>query len=417
MKPFLWLFAAAVHSATCLHAALDIVPDGDDATHLVLKDTKTGKVLGTFWDRENSRSDYGFESSVIPDFQWSADRKYVAVTAGSPRYRAVSLYRVTGNSLREIPVPSLTGEQAAEIDAMEEAAGGTDAVRWDSDGTLLLKFWASSRVTSEKETQKTVEIWANVEVAGDTAKIVGTSSMEPSTPAEGMFPNPAPPAEETPASAPSRAPNASEGVSPDSLTGIHRVVGKNTDGETYEGKVEIQVADGVMDLKWTIAGKVSHGQGLFVGQTLGIVFDNGLAIYRLYGQSEGQSLIGVWVNNDSTEPTGETILIGNADMTSATVDPEEINGRYLVLREVSDGQVEGSVTLSGGEVVKKLAWTFDEKTTRLRGLAIGDGLVALSPAGLSVYERHLDNSGLASLVGRTLLHDGGTASESLSPLE
>ncbi len=417
MKPLLSLFATGVLSATCLHAALDIVPDGDDATHLLLKDTATGKVLGTFWDRENNSSDYGFESSVIPDLQWSADRMYVAVTAGSPRFRAVSLYRVTPNSLREIPLPSLTREQAAEIDAIEQAAGGTDAVRWDSDGTLLLKFWARSRVASETETPKTAELWANVEVAGDTAKIVGTSTMEPVTAPEGMFPNPAPPAEETLASRASPAPTADEGFSPASLTGTHRVVGKNTDGETYEGEVEIQVADGVVDLKWTIAGKVSQGQGLFVGQTLGVVFDDGLAIYRLYGQSDGQSLIGMWVNNDSTEPTGETILIGNADMTSATVDSPEINGRYLVLREVADGQIEGSVILSGSEAVKRVAWTFDEKTSRLPGLAIGDGLVALSPAGLSVYERHLDNSGQAFLAGRILLHDGGIANESLSPLD
>lgn len=400
-----------------LHAALDIVQKGGEGSTYVVTDTSSGKVLGTFWNGEDGSSDYGFESSIVPSFVWSKDRSYVAVTAGASRSRTVSLYKVEGKSLKEIPVPQLTAEQAEPLDAITgPVADGMDAVRWQGDGTLLVRFWADGRVTSDNEVQQTGQVWADLEVSGTTAKIVGTSSEEPSAPPDGMFPNPAPPAGETLATQQAAASAADESFPPERLMGVHPVTGKNPDGSAYKGTAEIRVVNGVVGIEWKIGKTISHGQGLLVGQTLGIALDDGLAIYRLFGQSEGQSLIGVWSGANSEKTNNEAILIGNADMTQAAVDPVPINGKYVSLREVADGQIESSVTIAGGEIAKAVRWTDSNgKTAKCQGLALGEGFAVLTPSGLSVLTRHVDNSGGVSLVGRALSHDGETSSESLSP--
>ncbi len=421
MKPSLRFALGTLFLALApLHATLDIVPESGDEAVLVLKNTETGKVLGTFWDRENDASDYGFESSIVPDFQWSADRAYVAVTAGASRSRAVSLYRVTGDSLKEIEVPSLTTAQSAEIDAIDAAASGTDAVRWQSDGTLLLKFWAEGEVHSDTETQKKAELWADVEVSGNTAKIVGTSTMEPSAPPAGAFPNPAPPAGETLASqqadAGQPAPAAGEeGFPAERLVGIHPVTGKNPDGSTYTGTVEVRVVNGIVGLEWKIGNSVSHGQGVLVGQTLGVALDDGLAIYRIVGQSEGQSLIGVWAVAGSNTPNQETILVGNADITKANFPTETLNGRYTAIRDVAGGPLCVPLTISGSDIAKKVLWKGEDGTATCQGLALGDGLAILTPNGLSVFEKRTEDGGYVSLPGRALSRDGEIENETLIP--
>lgn len=283
---------------TTVQAALDIVPKDGAGTLYLLKNTDTGKVLGTFWDRQNEKSDYGFESSIVPDFVWSADRSYVAVTAGASRSRAVSLYRVTGNSLKPIEVPQLSANQASEIDAIDEvSASGTDAVRWMPNGELLLRFWAAPRVTSDTEESNQVSVWAEVEVNGDKA------------------------------------------------------------------------------------------------------------------------LIGIWSSAGSSKTNHEAILIGNADMTQATIDPVPINGKYRSLREFAHVQVESLVTISGGDTAKTVRWTDSEgQTTKRQGLALGDGFAVLTPSGLSVFVKGSDASASDSLVGMALLKDGTSDSESLHPI-
>jgi len=284
---------------------------------------------------------------------------------------------------------------------------------------LLLRFWSAEAVTSDTENQKEANVWADLEVNDLQAKIVGTSAAEPSTPPEGMFPNPAPPAEETLASqqaANADQPVADQPFTAERLVGIHNVVGKNPDGSTYKGTVEIRVVNGIVGLEWKIADSVSHGQGLLVGTTLGIALDDGIAIYKLYGQSEGQSLIGVWSSAGSSAVNEEAILIGNPDMTQASVEAEKINGQYLLLREISDGQVEGKLSISGGEIAKKAVWSIGGQTAQCQGLALSDGFAVLTPDGISVYEKLLDNSGEASLVGRALSGRGEVHSESLSPV-
>ncbi len=397
-------------------AKLDIVvanKEGEEPIY-VLKDTSSGKVFGTFWDRAKETSDYGFESSIVPDFLWSKDRKYVAVSGGASRSRAVSLYQVTNNSLKEIAVPQLNAEQAAAIDAIADtSAEGTDAVRWQSDGTLLLRFWAAGRVKNENEDPKEENVWADLEITGNKAAIVGTSSEEPSAPPKGMFPNPAPPADQP---APAAAAEA-EAFDPKRLVGVHQSIGFNPDGTIYKGTVEIRVVKGVVGLEWKIGNTVSHGNGVLVGSTLGIALDSGLAIYRIVGQSEGISLIGIWSLPGSTATNKDAIVIGNADMTQAQFDIEKFNGKYLSLREVQDSQIEGSATIYGGDFAKKVLWSNGDKTAQCQALALSDGLAVLTPSGLSVYEKHLDNDGNASLVGTALTGKGQTYSETLSPTE
>lgn len=189
-------------------AGLDIV---QSKSKWVVKDTSSGRVLGTFWSPNDGGSDFGYESSIVPDFVWSNDRDYVAVTGGASRSRAVSLYQVVGNTLKEIAVPQLNDQQASPLSGITDpVAEGTDAVRWQSDGSLLLHCWAAERVTSDNEEQKQANVWADLEVADGQAKIVGTSTEEPSSSTQSLPPNPAPPSGETLASR-QQAPTYSQG--------------------------------------------------------------------------------------------------------------------------------------------------------------------------------------------------------------
>jgi hypothetical protein len=392
-----WLASACLvfSGAVPLTAELDIVKANGENEDLlyVLKNTETGKVLGTFWDRANERSDYGFDSSIVPDFFWSADRSYVAVVAGAARSRGISLYKVAGESLHSMEVPLLTDEQASPLSSISDvSAEGTDAVRWQEDGTLLLRFWAQGRVTSDTEEPPAAEVWAVVEVTGDKAEIVSTSLADPSAPAADA-----------------------EGFDPNRLAGKHQVTGRNPNGTAYKGSVEIRVVEGVVELDWTIAGAVSHGRGALVGMTLGVALDDGLALYRVVGQAEGLSLIGIWAGAGGTTAGEDVILIGNADMTQAEFPVEKSNGDYVSMREVEDGQVEGNVAISGGEKIKKALWTVGEKTTKCQGLALGEGLAILTPTGVSVFEKHLYNDRNASLVGLAVSRKGEIQSETLSP--
>lgn len=189
-----------LHLAACalllgvasVRAGLDIIEASEEGGQpvYVLIDTNNNRVLGTFWDREKETSDFGFESSIVPDFLWSPDRDYVAVTGGAPRSRVVSLYKVFGQSLQEISVPSLDEAQAEPLSAISDvSAEAMDPVRWQSDGTLLLHFWAAETVTSDSEDQKQANVWADLEVNGLQARIVGTSTEEPSSSLPADFPS------------------------------------------------------------------------------------------------------------------------------------------------------------------------------------------------------------------------------------
>lgn len=401
------VFFSFVSLKEATFAALDIVsisPEGEEPLY-VLKNIDTGTVLGTFWNRAEESSDYGFESSIVPDFLWSEHRDYVAVSGGASRSRAVSLYRVTDESLEPIEVPQLTEEQAAPLLEIDDvSAEGTDAVRWQADGTLLLRFWATGKVTSDTEDPKEINLWATLEIADTAATLASLSQEQPSGPDandDGGDPGS----------------GEGDGFNPNLLVGVHHVIGRNPDGSEYTGTVEIRVVKGVVGLEWKIGNTVSHGNGVLVGNTLGVALDVGLSIYRLVGQSEGQSLIGRWSAAESDAVGKDTILIGNAEMTDADFPAEEINGTYLSLREVEDGQVEGRVTISGEGVVRDVVWKDGDTSFECKALALSDGLAVLTPDGLSVYQLHLDNDGVSSLVGTALSDEGKKYSASLSPIE
>jgi hypothetical protein len=169
------------------------------------------------------------------------------------------------------------------------------------------------------------------------------------------------------------------------------VSGQNPDGTSYEGTVEIRVVNGIVGLEWKIGDTVTHGVGAMVGMTLGVALDDGLAIYRLFGQSEGQSLIGVWASAGSSEVNNEAILIGNADMKQADIEPESLNGTYHSIRKTSGGQLAGRATISGDAIAKSVRWTLAGETSECQALALGEGIAILSPNGISVLEKRGDS--------------------------
>lgn len=417
-KTFCFTVCGLFTAVAATFAALDIVESnaGSEGPVYVLKNTSTGKVLGTFWDRANEKSDYGFESSIVPDFVWSKDRDYVAVSGGASRNRSVFLFKVSGNTLKEIPVPQLDDGQAAPLGEISNpAAEGLDAVRWQQDGTLLLRFWAADTVTDGSGEQKEANVWADLEIQGDKAVIVGTSSEEPSSQAGPPPPYPVAESGEMLASQHAdsgnmQQSNGSESDGPGRLAGVHRVSGQNPNGTAYQGTVEIRVVNGLVGMEWKIGDTVSHGNGVLVGTTLGVALDDGVAIYQIVGQSEGLSLIGLWAAAGSSTCNDEAILIENADMTRTDFPPAKINGDYRSLREVGDGQIEGSVTISGGDNSKKVLWNTNGKSEKCQGLSLGDGLAILTPNGLSVLTKQSD-----SLEGQFVTGNGAICQTSLIP--
>jgi hypothetical protein len=184
IKPAL-LLSVLLLTAAPAFAGLDIVQTrpSDDASPYVLQDTATGKVLGTFWNPETEGSDYGFSSGQAPEFFWSPDRAYVAVNDrdNNGRWGGVSLYRASHDTLTPVQIPELPAGSADALEAVRAkqlACDITTAVRWQSNGTLLLKYFAASRET-DTEPQVEASLWAAVEVRGDTARIVATSPVEP----------------------------------------------------------------------------------------------------------------------------------------------------------------------------------------------------------------------------------------------
>lgn len=189
MKP-VYPFLAIIFSCGALlltslpaMAGLDIVESkSSDESVWVVKETSSGKVLGTFWKPADQTSAFGYENlqSDPPEFTWSKDRTHVAVKGGSARSQQVYLYEVTGDTLKAIEIPALSDKEMAPITKLDDViAEGSDAVAWQADGTLLLHYWADNRVSSETEKQKRGEVWAFVQVKGGKAKILRTTTKKP----------------------------------------------------------------------------------------------------------------------------------------------------------------------------------------------------------------------------------------------
>jgi hypothetical protein len=203
-----------------------------------------------------------------------------------------------------------------------------------------------------------------------------------------------------------------EAFAPSRLAGTHEVSGHNPDGTKYQGTVEIREKNGLLLLQWKIGKQVSTGKGVLVGMTLGVALENGLALYKIVGQSEGQSLIGFWSSQGSSVVNQEAILIGNADITEAKFPLEKINGTYQ-----ARGGVGGKLTISGGDVAKQILWNIDGKISNCQGLALSDGLAFISSQGLAVFEKLTNAKGKTSLEGRLFTGKGKISQESLIPSE
>ncbi|CAN5677121.1 hypothetical protein BH09VER1_BH09VER1_02510 [soil metagenome] len=226
-------------------------------------------------------------------------------------------------------------------------------------------------------------------------------------------PSPRPSEAPTPSATPSQTSMAGQLAAPaisersldsTTLAGTHTCRGKNPDGSEYEGKVEIRVKNGLVLMEWTIAGKKSHGTGMIEGTCLGVSLDDGLAIYQVVPQAEGKSLIGRWAGEGAKTANEEVILIGETDVATAKFPLAKINGAYRCLIEkAKGGRDEGPLSISGGEVVKKVAQV---KGNPGQGLLLGDGLAVITPSGLMVLEIGAGPGGRTSLSGHFLDQTG-----------
>jgi len=205
-------------------------------------------------------------------------------------------------------------------------------------------------------------------------------------------------------------------LDPKQLAGSHVCKGTNPDGSKYEGNITVRCKNGLLLMEWEIAGKKSHGTGLLEGMTLGVALDDGLAIYRVFPQDEGFSLIGRWATEGSQDACNEILLIGNADMTKAKIPVSKFNGNYTWRRESSgDSEDEGTASISGGDASKSIRWALGKKTVPGQGLALGEGLAVIRPDGLAVYQLLKDKKNQPYLAGHSLRKPATICSESLTP--
>ncbi len=396
----LLVLSLALPGVGTLFASLDIVPrkPGSDNIDLVLKDMDTGKLLGSFWNRDAGTSDYGFESSKAPVFYWNEDRSLVAIDYGNPRHSAVCLYRATAKTIKAIDLPELSPEQAAPLDAIgDRSAGGSEVAKWLPDGTLVIKYSAFGEAKQESGEAPEAHVWATVNITGLIASITTNSSVEPESAESAGAPDDA-------------------GMDAAKLAGKHQVSGKNSDGSPYKGTVKITVQDEVVSLEWTIGKTVSKGKGLLVGNFLGVKLDEGIALYSLVGQADGISLVGLWSGAGSTAVNPDTILIGNPDITSLDLSPTQGTGRYLSLRETDDGQVEADVLITGKGKAREITWSMGKKKTPCQAIAHSSGLAVLTPEGLAVYQEEKDDKGEAWFSGALLSAKGKRLPQSLTPV-
>jgi len=398
---------AALLLALPVHAdAPEVVHTGEDGAGVWSLRDAAGKTLAVLWNEADDTSDCGYEAdgSVHPEFDLSPGCDYLAANSGAPRGREIFLYRVTKKGLAPISLPELSPKQRAPLDAAGDdlAAGGVDAVRWMAPDLLLVHYWAVSRIESDDEAQKHAELWAEVQVDGDTAAITGIDAKEP-PPDDGPHVATAVP---TPQSEPL--------IDPATLAGTHECRGRNPDGSTYKGTVEIRVKRGLVLLEWTIGSSKSHGTGLIEGMCLGVALDSGVALYQIVPQAEGKSLVGLWAAEGAKTATEETILIGNADIQTAQFPVEKTNGAYRLLRESGeDSQDEAKIRISGSDTRKTLR-TDDGKLFG-EGLQLGDGLAFVTKSGFSLQLWQKDDQGLPYFGGHFVDGKGRVTQESLIP--
>ncbi len=203
-----------------------------------------------------------------------------------------------------------------------------------------------------------------------------------------------------------------------SLEGTHAVSGRNPDGSPYQGEVTVRVKDRLVLMQWKIGEREMFGTGVVEGMTLGVALQGGVAIYGAVPQAEGMSLVGLWLQEGSGAASEETIFVGNADATDAQFEVAAFNGTYTALRETADGsQDEERMIIAGEDIVKTLTVGSGERVQKAEGLALGDGLAAITPDGLMVLNLRGGNEGRKDLSGVMVMGDGSVSSVSLVPAE
>jgi hypothetical protein len=367
--------------------------------YLVDKEVSKNRTL--VWNPQEAKSDCGYFAGgdVTPEFFWSPDRDYLAVNGGSPKDRQVFLYRVAKGKLSSADVVPFTLAQSAALRKLKGdfAASGTDVVRWLPEGNLLIHVWAEERVADEKQKPGSANFWAELAMDGNRAKPVSVSDSEPEKAESATGPS-------------------AHQLDPAQIAGTHTCKGTNPDGSKYEGTVTFRVKRGLVLIEWDIDGKTSHGTGLIEGMTLGVALDDGLAIYHIFPQAEGFSLIGRWAAEGAEEASGEVILAGQGDMEKAKIPASIMNGSYDWVRESSGGsQEEGTAKISGGDVSKTVRWNLGKKVIPGQGLALGDGLAVIRPDGLAVYQLLEDDENHPYLAGRSLRPPATISQETLKP--
>ena len=355
------------------------------------------QVVGTFWNPKTGGSDVKFTAGkgVKPELFWSADGRYLAANGGTATNGQVFLYE-TGGGTDWTPVASggLSDEQLAPLQKIGDwTASGTEALRWQADGTLLMRIWAEGSTKGNGE-PPSASVWATFKMEGAKAEAVAVSAEEPAAEPDA----------------------ATRRLDPAQLVGEHKYMGRNPNGAAYEGTVTIRAKGGLLLFQWTIGDTVTHGTGLLEDMTVGVALENGLAIYQAVPQAEGISLIGLWKTQGAKTASEETILVGNADSTNAKFEVRDVDGAYDFRREgPGEATVNGMVKISGREVVKAFEFQSDDGNFDGEGLALGDGLAVITPDGLAVYAIEPEANGQERFAGESVNAKGQVAKETLVP--
>jgi hypothetical protein len=199
-----------------------------------------------------------------------------------------------------------------------------------------------------------------------------------------------------------------------SLEGTHAVSGRHADGSAYEGEVAVRVQDGLVLMQWKSGGRDLSGTGVLTGRTLGVAWQDGVGVYRVLPQDQGWALVGLRLREGSAEAGKETVMAGDTDVTGAEFRARDHNGVFTVEGGSPD---RDRIVMAGGETVKTLTFGSGERVQKEEGLALGNGLAAITPLGLMVLERRPDPAGRAALSGVVLGGDGRVSPVALVPSE
>ncbi|MCC5619001.1 hypothetical protein LC605_28755 [Nostoc sp. CHAB 5836] len=80
------------------------------------------------------------------------------------------------------------------------------------------------------------------------------------------------------------------------ITGNYNCQGKNADGSTYRGEVEITKKGNTYIINWLIGGQKFNGLGILEGNVLAVSYygnSSGVVAYRVEGDSK---LVGRWTS-------------------------------------------------------------------------------------------------------------------------